>query len=198
MVFEASLEEYQSVFDVALTAEQINRLARFHRSIESANELLHLVGPCSPAEFATRHVLESLTMLKHLPKGARFADIGSGGGLPAIPCLIARDDLSAVLIESKEKKVRFLQTVLANCKLSDRASTVAKQFSETQRPDVSYVTGRALDRFSEKLPRLIKWSGDCTLLFFGGGLLGDTLTANGVKFKRELMPLSERRYLFVS
>jgi 16S rRNA (guanine527-N7)-methyltransferase len=196
MSIEKFLTEHQSTFGIRLTDEQMLKLARFHSEIETANEYLHLVAPCSAEEFATRHILESLTMLKHLPHGSRFADIGSGGGLPAIPCLIVREDLSAVLIESKEKKVRFLQTVLAKCEADDRATVIAKQFSETKGPDVSYVTARALDGFVDKLPKLLKWSGDCKLLFFGGGSLGEALTTRGIEFGKELMPLSERRYLF--
>ena len=52
-------------------------------------------------------MLESLMLLKHLPSDAKIADIGSGAGLPIIPCLIARPDLHATLIESSQKKSVF-------------------------------------------------------------------------------------------
>ena len=44
--------------------------------------------------------------------GIPSSDIGSGGGLPIIPCLIARPDLEATLIESSQKKVVFLREAL--------------------------------------------------------------------------------------
>jgi 16S rRNA (guanine527-N7)-methyltransferase len=165
--------------------------------VQEHNPLLHLVGPCSPEEFATRHILESVTLLEHLPKNARFADVGAGAGLPSIPCLIARPDLTAELIESKEKKAKYLESAIAQLELDKRAEVVNKQFEEVKLEDVSHVTCRALDKFVEKLPRLLKWSGKRKLLFFGGNSLGDALAKYGVKYEKRLMPLSEKRYLFI-
>lgn len=191
-----SLKQQQSMFNIELSHEAIERLADFYELILESNPLLHLVGPCSPTEFATRHILESLTMLKHLPQGARFADIGSGGGLPAIPCLIVRDDISAVLIESKEKKADFLRLVSERLGLAARCEIVGQQFSEVLRPDASYTSCRALDKFIDKVPKIIKWSGPSKLLLFGGPTLRDALTSNQIRFGEELMPLSEQRFLF--
>lgn len=196
--FISSIKEHREGFGVDLSDETIQRLADYYELVQEHNPLLHLVAPCTPEEFATRHILESLTLLEFLPRGARFADVGTGAGLPSIPCLIARDDLHAVLIESKEKKAGFLQTVLADCQLTNRAAIVNRQFSETPRPDVSYVTSRALDRFAENLLRLVKWSRDCKLLFFGGPALEEKLTAMGLSVERRLLPMSEQRFLFIT
>ena len=194
--FIAAIRSNQATFGVELTEPTIERLADYYEFVEEHNPLLHLVGPCSTEEFATRHILESLTLLEFLPANARFADVGAGAGLPSIPCLIARDDLHAVLIESKEKKSQFLEAVIAASKLHDRATVVNRQFSEVKRPDVSHVTCRALDRFMQKLPQLVKWSGDSTLLFFGGPSLREELETRRVRFELRLMPLSSQRYLF--
>ena len=194
--FINSIRGNQRTFDLDLPDEAINRLADYYELVQQHNPILHLVGPCPPEEFATRHILESLTLLKHLPHRARFADVGTGAGLPSIPCLIARDDLSAILIESKEKKAGFLQTVLAECQLAGRGEVINRQFAEFPRPDVSYVTCRALDKFTENLPRLLKWSGDCTLLFFGGPALETELEKKQLHIASQLMPLSSHRYLF--
>ena len=159
---------------------------------------MHLVAPCDAEEFATRHILESLTMLEFLPNKTRFADIGTGAGLPSIPCLIVREDLRGVLIESKAKKTDFLQNVLAKCKLEKRVKIINKQFDEVRNFDISCVSCRALDKFTQKLPALLKWSGNCSLLFFGGNNLRDELKKNRVRFKEKLMPMSEQRFLFIS
>jgi len=196
--FITGLSANQAAFGLELSDETINRLADYYELVQEHNPLLHLVGPCSPTEFATRHILESLTLLQFLPTGARFADVGTGAGLPSIPCLIARSDLHAVLIESKEKKAGFLQTALADCQLVDQAEIVDRQFSEVKRPNVSLVTCRALDKFTDNLPRLLKWSGACTLLFFGGPMLRDEIKKHGYRVEARLMPLSEQRYLFRS
>ncbi|HEV8592754.1 MAG TPA: 16S rRNA (guanine(527)-N(7))-methyltransferase RsmG [Pyrinomonadaceae bacterium] len=196
--FINAIKSHQSTFRIDLQDPVIERLADYYELVQEHNPLLHLVGPCSAEKFATRHILESLTLLEHLPEKARFADVGAGAGLPSIPCLIAREDLSAVLIESKEKKVRFLQTVFAKCELQNRTEAISSQFSEYKKPiDISYVTCRALDKFQKNLPALIKWSRNCPLLFFGGNSLRDELRKNGVDADEKLMPMSGQRFLFI-
>ena len=162
--FISAIRTNQKAFDLELSDKKIGALADYFELIQQDNPILHLVAPCSPEEFAVRHVLESLTLLEFLPRYSRFADVGTGAGLPSIPCLIVRDDLRAVLIESKEKKVGFLQKVLGDSQLEERGKIIHRQFAEAKRPDVSYVTCRALDRFVQNLPRLLRWAGDFTLL----------------------------------
>lgn len=196
--FISAIKTHQPAFGFDLPEEAIDRLAVFYDLIREHNPILHLVGPMSAEEFAFRHVLESLTLINHLPHNPRLVDIGPGAGFPSIPCLLVREKMSGILIESGLKKANFLKEVAAKCGLDDRVQIFNQQFSELKRPYVSYITCRALDKFTQKLPALLKWSGDCTLLFFGGPNLGDELVKQGVKFKARLMPMSEQRYLFVS
>lgn len=196
--FIKAIELHQSVFGLQLGANVISRLADHFDLVTEYNPMLHLTGPSTPDDFAVRHVLESLTMLEFLPTGARFADVGSGAGFPALPCLIVRDDLRGVLIESKEKKAGFLRAAIDQCGLGRQAEVISKQFSETPRPDVSYISCRALDRFTLHLPKLLKWAGNKSLIFFGGPALRDEMQRLGLKIEERLMPMSEQRFLFAS
>lgn len=181
-----------------MSQDKVAALADHYDLVMEQNDRLHLVAPCSPDEFATRHVLESLTLLKFLPENARIVDIGTGAGLPLIPCLIVRRDLFGYLIESKQKKAVFVENVVTRCNLSDRAEVINRQFAEVQRPDASFVTCRALDKFTVKLPQILKWSGNAKLLLFGGPALRDAIAAEGIRVETMLLPLSEQRYLLVS
>jgi 16S rRNA (guanine527-N7)-methyltransferase len=195
--FIESIRDHQAAFGLSLDEPQTERLAGYFDLVQEHNPLLHLVGPCSPVEFAVRHVLESLALLKHLPEGAKFVDVGTGAGFPSIPCLLVRDDLGGVLIESKIKKARFLDEAISKLGLNARAAVVNKQFSETTPGDRRFITCRALDKFTEKLPGLVKWSGPRTMLFYGGENLGEALKKLRLDVKRELLPMSDQRYLFV-
>ena len=195
--FIEAIEKRQKAFGLNIIEKKISKLADYYEIIRKHNEILHLVAPCSPEEFAVRHILESLTVLEFLPEKARFADVGTGAGLPSVPCLIARDDLRGVLIESKLKKANFLQEVLTECSLENRAEIINRQFEEIEKPDVNYVLCRALDKFTKKLAKLFKWSGQSSLLFFGGNNLREELNKMNAAYTEKLMPESEQRYLFL-
>jgi len=180
-------------FDLDLPAETVTLLGEYYSLLTRWNDRLHLVAPCSPEEFATRHILESLMLLRHLPQDARIADIGSGAGLPIIPCLIARADLQATLIESSQKKAVFLREALNA--VQRNAIIIARRFEEIEAPEVSFVTCRALEQFTNKMSMLIDWAPrGSTLLLFGG----DTLRKQLKSFEQFLIPQSEKRYLFLA
>jgi 16S rRNA (guanine(527)-N(7))-methyltransferase RsmG len=187
----------QATFGLELTADEIDRLSGYYDVVQEQNPVLHLVAPCSAEEFAIRHVLESLTLLKHLPKNAKLADVGAGAGLPSIPCLLVRDDLRGRLVESKERKARFLNEAVERLGIFDRVEVINKQFIETHAADATHVTCRALDKFTELLPRLVRWAKGRPMLLFGGPRLGEVLDAQKVEYTTEHMPLSERRYLYL-
>jgi len=195
--FINALKENQNTFGIELPEAAVERLANHYELVQEHNPLLHLVGPSSPEEFAVRHVLESLTMLEFLLPGASFADVGTGAGFPAIPCLIVREDLSGMLIESKKKKSAFLTDAVHRLGIAERATVLNKQFAEIPDPGSSVVCCRALDKFTSVLPKLLKWTGKRRALLFGGPSLREGLRSNGNSFTEKLMPLSEQRYLFI-
>jgi 16S rRNA (guanine527-N7)-methyltransferase len=194
--FGQSLISHMGEFDLDLPAATVKRLGEYYSLLTRWNDRLHLVAPCSPEEFATRHVLESLLLLKHLPDGAKIADIGSGAGLPIIPCLIARPDLQATLIESSQKKSVFLREALNQ--LGRPSVIIPKPFEDVPPPADSFVTCRALDQFMNKVSTLISWAPErSTLLLYGGESLREQLQKMTAKFEEFLIPLSEQRFLFV-
>lgn len=195
--FKDALEANAARFGLALTAETTLRLLEFYNHAVAWNARLHLFAPCAPEEFATRHVLESLCALPFLPDGARVTDVGSGAGLPVIPCLIARPDLAATLIESSSKKAVYLRATLRRIERHDIATVAAQRFQDAPAPASDIITCRALDRFVEMLPALLAWSPPAAaLLLFGGHTLRAEIEAARV-YTSVLLPDSEQRFLFV-
>jgi 16S rRNA (guanine527-N7)-methyltransferase len=195
-LFEQALRQQQTTYGIELSSQTQEQLAAYYELLLRWNERLHLVAPCSPSEFATRHVLESLTLIHHIPASAVIADVGSGAGLPIIPCLIDRPNVKATLIESSQKKSVFLREALKTLGLSAQATILPKPFEECDTPNVGFVSSRALDSFIAKLPTLIAWTPKhCTLLLFGGDNMKHQLDAMKLRFSEFLIPGSERRWL---
>ena len=196
--FRETLETEGPAFNVVLTAEALDGLSQYYELLSLWNSRVHLVAPCSPQEFATRHVLESLVLLKHLPSDVKVAEVGAGGGLPIIPCLIVRPDLRAILIEAAQKKAVFLREALTQTGTSARASVINERFENVAAPAVDFVTCRALERFEEMLPHLFEWAPmSATLLLFGAKRLETRIEGLGFSSTAALMPRSQGRFLFV-
>ena len=197
--FGQALWNNATEFGIQLRAAEVTRLSKYYELLLKWNDRLHLVAPCSPEEFATRHVLESLLLLSHLPQKARVLDVGSGAGLPIIPCLIIRTDLSATLIESSPRKAVFLREALRDVSNREPAALTVARFEQTTAPEADFVTCRALDRFQRFLPALIQWAPPTsTLLLFAGEELRKQLEILLPNAKAERIPRSDRRYLIVA
>jgi len=107
-------------------ASAAERLATFLGLLLRRNEAVNLVSrkEATVETLLERHVLDALGGLRNLPDPAgrplRLLDIGSGGGFPAIPLLLARGDLEGVLVESTGKKARFLEEAIEALELTAR------------------------------------------------------------------------------
>jgi len=196
--FGKALKEHEELYGVQLANAAREALGRYYGILLKWNDRLHLVAPCTPPEFATRHVLESLLLIRHLPPAAHVVDIGSGAGLPIIPCLIVREDIKATLIEAAAKKAVFLREALRGVP-GKRARVIAERFQEVARLDASFITCRALDRFEQLLPDLIDWTPEgSTMLLFTGEQLAKTLESMLSEVQVERIPNSERRFLVIA
>jgi 16S rRNA (guanine527-N7)-methyltransferase len=197
--FGEALKTHAGDFAIQLSKPTVERLSHYYELLLKWNARLHLVAPCSPEGFATRHVLESLMLLDYLPPDARVIDIGSGAGLPIIPCLIARADLRATLIESSQRKAVFLRQALREVKSAEPAQLIVARFEQTVAPEADFVTCRALDRFPQVLPVLIDWSPPTsTLLLFAGETLRRQIEVDLPSAKAQRVPRSERRFLLIA
>jgi len=197
--FVETLRHTAGDFRVMLNDDLAQRFRCYYELLRKWNPRLHLVAPCSPKEFATRHVLESLQLLPHLPANARVVDIGSGAGLPIIPCLVMRRDLHATLIESSQRKSVFLAEALRVTVSDAQAEVVADRFQKIGAPDAGFVTIRALERFQESLGAIAKWAPPrSTWLFFGGEALAKDVQLLRTGVRTEQIPGSERRLLIIA
>jgi 16S rRNA (guanine527-N7)-methyltransferase len=197
--FTDALQSSAADYGVTLDQRSVDSLCAYYEILNSWNARLHLVAPTSPAEFATRHVLESLTVLPYLDDNAGVADVGSGGGLPIVPILIMRQDVTATLIESSRKKALFLREALKETKTAGQGTVTNERFENVPAPAVDYVTCRAIERFDEMIPKLVEWAPAATrLLLFGGKSLKKPLESAGLVIESQLLPNSERRFIIVA
>ena len=111
------IEEGASAIGVRLARDQVALLARHVDLLLRWNRSINLTAITDPAEVVEKHVLDSLALVPLLPAGT-LLDAGSGAGFPGIPLRIARPETEVVLVDSVQKKVAFLKSVIAELRLS--------------------------------------------------------------------------------
>src|SRR6266436_338001 len=110
------LEEGAAAIGLRLDREQVALLLRHVDLLLRWNRSINLTSITDPAEVVEKHVIDSLALAPLVPAGT-LLDAGTGAGFPGVPLRIARPDLEVVLVDSVQKKVAFLKSVLAELRL---------------------------------------------------------------------------------
>ncbi len=92
---------------------------RYAEMLTERNEKVNLTAITDPDEIRVKHFIDSLAAIELIKTGATVLDIGSGAGFPGIPLKIARDDISVTLLDSVNKKVTFMNDVIADLGLKN-------------------------------------------------------------------------------
>jgi 16S rRNA (guanine527-N7)-methyltransferase len=164
---------------VALAPETVATLGDFLARLLAMNAQMNLTAITTPAEAWTRHILDALTLLpalRALRTGARVVDVGSGGGVPAIPLAIALPELRFTLVEATQKKAWFLTEVSRALRLGnvtvhpERAEVLA---SGPLARSYDAVTARAVAKLDALLPWTAPLARPGAMLLFIKGARAD-------------------------
>ncbi|MCK9380497.1 MAG: 16S rRNA (guanine(527)-N(7))-methyltransferase RsmG [Sulfuritalea sp.] len=105
------LQEGLAALGLDLPAAMQSKLLGYVALLSKWNRTYNLTAIRDESEMVTQHLLDSLSVLpvvqESAPAGRRWADVGSGAGLPGIPLAIVRPDLDMTLIEAVAKKSAF-------------------------------------------------------------------------------------------
>jgi 16S rRNA (guanine527-N7)-methyltransferase len=137
---------------VALTPPQAARLLALTRELAEWNRTHNLTAITGPEAMLTHHLLDSLAIQADLT-GTRIADAGTGAGFPGLPLALVNPEREFTLIDSNNKKIRFVTHAVALMGLSNVIPVHAR--SEALQPERPFdtVVARAL----APLPRLMPW-----------------------------------------
>lgn len=143
---------------LSVSPAQLEQLAAYVAYLEEVNQHLNLTAVRETEAIWHRHILDSLQLLEWIKADPdqRALDLGSGGGLPGIPLAICRPDVAWVLVDSVQKKARFLESCAV--RLGLKQVTVRSERAEVLGQDPAFreqfhlLTARAVAR----LPTLLE------------------------------------------
>ncbi len=116
----AALAALSQSWGVPCSSAQTDELAAFAALLVRWNEKINLTGARSTGAVVADHYPDAFALARRLDRPARLVDVGSGGGLPALPLALLRRGLTLVLCEPIGKKVAFLRTAVRELELGDR------------------------------------------------------------------------------
>lgn len=135
--------------NIVLDEESLERFEIYLSLLLEWNEKINLTAITDPGEIMVKHFLDCILSLSYidLPKGASFIDVGTGGGFPGIPLLIARPDLKATLIDGTKKRLvvvnEFLDALGLEAEVKHVRAEIAGQ-DKNYREKYDLATARAV------------------------------------------------------
>lgn len=101
-------------FKVQLNDTQLNQLERYFELLVEWNEKINLTAITDVEGVAVKHFADSLTFFNcvEVPENSSLIDVGTGAGFPGIVLKIARPDIRLTLLDSLNKRLKFLDIVL--------------------------------------------------------------------------------------
>ncbi|MES2862177.1 MAG: 16S rRNA (guanine(527)-N(7))-methyltransferase RsmG [Pseudomonadota bacterium] len=124
--------------------ERMADLERFRDLLTETNAVMNLVGPDSLPDFWNRHAWDSAQLMDRAGFARTWADLGAGAGFPGVVLAIllkGRPEAHVWLVDSLQKRCRFLQTIVDDLALP---ATVVWGRAEEQALKVDVVTARAV------------------------------------------------------
>jgi 16S rRNA (guanine527-N7)-methyltransferase len=99
------------------------KLVVYYQVLAHWNRKINLTALNDPEEAVDRLLLEPVSAAQYLPRAAKFIDLGSGGGSPAIPLALALGAARLVMVESRVRKAAFLREALRELAMTGSVET---------------------------------------------------------------------------
>ena len=95
-----------------ITEEQYKLLDQYFELLVETNKVFNLTRVTEYEEVYIKHYYDSMLLFKCLDSFDNLIDVGSGAGFPGIVIKIFYPDLNIVLVDSLNKRINFLNTVI--------------------------------------------------------------------------------------
>jgi len=100
-------------YGVHLDEEKVNIFFKYAELLKEWNEKINLTSIDEDRDIIIKHFIDSLSIVPFLKHCGSMIDVGTGAGFPGIPVKIALNNINVVLLDSLEKRIKFLDTVIS-------------------------------------------------------------------------------------
>ena len=99
---------------INISSQQIEQFVMFYKMMIDKNKVMNLTSVTEPEEVIDKHFIDSLALKRvyDLNRNISIIDVGTGAGFPGIPLKIIFPDIQIVLLDSLNKRIKFLNEVV--------------------------------------------------------------------------------------
>ncbi len=121
MEYKSLLKGGLEQLNIEFTTEQVEKLEVFKELMLEWNEKINLTSITEPEEVDIKHFLDSATCLAtgYIKAGDNIIDVGTGAGFPGIPIKILNEKVSITLLDSLNKRIKYLEDVVSKTELKE-------------------------------------------------------------------------------
>lgn len=113
--FEKLLDTELLNLGIKLDGSQVNQFYEYYQVLMEWNKVMNLTAITEMEEVITKHFVDSLTIVKAIEnmdnQEYSIIDVGTGAGFPGIPLKIVYPQLKVTLLDSLNKRIKFLNEV---------------------------------------------------------------------------------------
>ena len=103
---------------INLTDIQLEKFQIYYNLLIETNKVMNLTSITEEKDVVLKHFIDSLAIKNDIDiSNGRVIDIGTGAGFPGIPLAIIYNDTQFTLMDSLNKRINFINTVMEECKL---------------------------------------------------------------------------------